>query len=358
VSAAGVAVITSGFPRRSETFALNELLALQRAGMLAGIFATKRGDGIAPHPGSERLLRSVRVLRTGTAAEQGLEVASRLRGTRVTGVHGYFAHEPAGVAAEAARLLGVPFGFSVHARDARKLAPAELGTRARSAACVISCNADAAGEVARAGAAARLVPHGVDLDRFAARAAHAHPELRLLAVGRLVEKKGFHVLLEAARRLRVPYRLRIVGEGPERSRLARAVRAAGLEARVELTGALTHARLPAEYGSADVVVLPSVADASGDRDGLPNVALEAMASARAVVASDVGALPTAVLDGETGLLVPPDDPAALARALGRLATSDVLRTRLGRRAREHVERHFELGACTRRLCAVLGTAYA
>jgi glycosyltransferase involved in cell wall biosynthesis len=358
VSATRVAVITSGFPRRSETFALHELLALDRAGMLAGIFATKPGDGTAPHPGSDRLLRSVRVLGAGSAPDQGDEVAGLLRDAHVTGVHGYFAHAPGAVAAEAARRLGIPFGFGVHARDARKIAPAELAARARAAACVITCNEDAAREVARAGAGSHLVRHGVDLDRFRARPTPAHPELRLLAVGRLVEKKGFHVLLDAVQRLAVPYRLRIVGDGPERGRLARDVRAAGLEARVELAGALTHARLPAEYAAADIVVVPSVADASGDRDGLPNVALEAMASARAVVASDVGALSTAVLDGETGLLVHPDEPAALAQALGRLAADDGLRNRFGRCAREHVEHRFELGACTRRLCEVLGTAYA
>jgi glycosyltransferase involved in cell wall biosynthesis len=343
-----LAVVTSGFPRRSETFALNELLALQRAGVLAGVFATKDGDAGPAQPGAERL--RVSVLAPGTAAEQGREVAARLRGAGVTAVHGYFAHAPAAVARAAAERLAVPFGFSVHARDARKVSPDALRGRARAAACVIACNADAAGEIERGGGGeARLVPHGVDLDRFPACPTRAARPLVLLAVGRLVEKKGFGVLVDAAARLDVPFRLRIVGDGPERARLDRP--------HVELAGAVTHARLPAEYAAADVVVVPSVEDASGDRDGLPNVVLEAMASARAVVASNVGAVATAVRDGETGLLVPPGDADALARAIRRLAGDTTLRARLGRDARAAVEREFELGRCTDRLRATLEAAY-
>jgi glycosyltransferase involved in cell wall biosynthesis len=342
-----LAVVTSGFPRTSETFALNELLALYRSGSVAAIFATKAGEAAPAQPGADEL--PVHVLAPGTPDEQGAEVAARLHGLAPTGVHGYFAHEPARVARAAARRLGVPFGFGVHARDARKIEPAELGAAAREAACVVACNADAAAEVERAGAHARLVPHGVDTTRFRPATPSAGP-LRLLGVGRLVEKKGFHVLVEALRLLDGSTRLRIVGDGPERARLE--------GDRVELAGALTHAQLPREYAAADVVVVPSIADSSGDRDGLPNVALEALASGRPVVASDVGALASAVRDGETGLLVPPGDARALARAIRTLAASPALRAELGRRGRALVEREFELGTCTRRLHALLETAYA
>jgi glycosyltransferase involved in cell wall biosynthesis len=350
-----IAVVTSGFPRTSETFALNELLALDRAGVLAGVYATKPGDGAPPQPGAERL--AVHVLPAGPAQLQAEALAARLAPARVDAVHGYFAHAPAEVAALAARRLGVRYGFSVHARDARKVASAELGARARHAACVLACNADAAAEVRRAGGRADVVPHGVDLSRFRPRAARRPGPLALLAVGRLVEKKGFHVLLEAAARLRAPFRLRIVGEGPERARLAEAVERRGLAASVELAGALTHAELPAEYAAADVVVAPSLADATGDRDGLPNVVLEAMASGLPVVGGDVGALATA-LDGETGLLVAPGDAAALAGALDVLAAQPELRARIGRAARDRVERDFDLRRCSARLLARLELAYA
>ena len=130
----------------------------------------------------------------------------------------------------------------------------------------------------------------------------------MLAVGRLVAKKGFDVLVEAAARVERPFRLRIVGEGPEREALERRISSAGLGGRIELCGPRTHAELPGEYASADLVVVPSVVDPTGDRDGLPNVVLEAMACARPVVASDVAAIATAVTPGETGLLVPASRP--------------------------------------------------
>jgi glycosyltransferase involved in cell wall biosynthesis len=182
--------------------------------------------------------------------------------------------------------------------------------------------------------------------------------LRLLAVGRLVEKKGFPVLLDAASRMLAPFHLRIVGSGPQREALERQIAAAGLQDRVELVGARTHEELPAEYAAAHVVVVPSVADASGDRDGLPNVVLEAMSCARPVVASDIGAVSSAVIDGRTGVLVPPGDAAALAGALEFLVDRPEVRHGLGRGARARVERDYELHTCTARFRRFLETVYA
>jgi glycosyltransferase involved in cell wall biosynthesis len=349
-----IAVVTSGFPRCSETFVLNELLALDAAGALAGLFATKPGDGSPPQPGAERL--AAKVLPPGSPYEQAVALVDELEGRGVAAVHGYFAHRPAEVAALAARSLGVRYGFSVHARDARKVVPAELRARAASAACVIACNADAAGEVERAGGAAEVEPHGVDLSRFRPRTSERGGPLALLAVGRLVEKKGFHVLVDSLARVGFPFRLRIVGDGPERGRLEATVGRHGLGGRVELVGALTHEELPEAYAAADVVVAPSLPDSSGDRDGLPNVVLEAMASGLPVVGGDVGALATA-LDAGGGLLVPPGDAAALADALELLAREPALRARIGRAARARVERDFDLARCTHRLLGRLGAAY-
>ena len=355
-----IVVVTSGFPRRSETFLLNELLALEARGALTAIFATKRGEDGPQHPGCARLLARVEVLRPGSPRAQGAHLVERLGRRAVTAVHGYFAHRPAAVAAHAARRLGVPFGFSAHARDVRKVAPALLAVRAREAACVVACNGDVAASLAGTGVPVglvRLVPHGVDTLRFRPRAG-PRGDLRLLAVGRLVEKKGFEVLLDAAARLTVPFHLRIVGEGPRRAALAARIAAAGLADRVTLAGPATHARLPREYAAAHTVVVPSIEDHRGDRDGLPNVVLEALASGRAVVASDVGAVRSAVRDGRTGLLVPPGDPRALAEALRALARQPDLRTRLAREGRALVERRFELERCAARLHRVLDRAYA
>ena len=128
--------------------------------------------------------------------------------------------------------------------------------------------------------------------------------------------------------------------------------------RVELVGPRTHDDLPAEYAAAHIVVVPSITDAKGDRDGLPNVVLEAMSSARPVVASDVGAVSSAVVDGRTGVLVPPGDAEALAGAREFLADQPDMRERLGREARARVEADFELNSCTARLRAFLESVNA
>ena len=203
-----------------------------------------------------------------------------------------------------------------------------------------------------------VVPHGVDLLRFRPRPVPAPEPLRILAVGRLVAKKGFDVLLEAVVRLAVPFQLRIVGDGAEHRRLAANITSAGLDAQVVLVNSMTHDTLPAEYAAAHVVAVPSVVDRTGDRDGLPNVVLEAMASGRPVVASAIGAIPSAVTAGENGLLVSPGDSAALADALDTLARSPELRAQLGQHARERVERDFDLSSCSRRLVRVLESVYA
>jgi glycosyltransferase involved in cell wall biosynthesis len=105
-------------------------------------------------------------------------------------------------------------------------------------------------------------------------------------------------------------------------------------------------------------VVPSIIDRSGDRDGLPNVVLEAMASGRAIIATDTGAIASAIEDGDTGVLVRAGDRVGLARALERLGMNPKLRAELGAAARAAAERRFEVGACTRRLASVLREAYA
>ena len=358
MKSAQIAVVVSGFPRLSETFAVNELLALAERDALAAIFATKPGDGTHPYLGSERLSRLLTVLPNDTADRQAAIVADTLRNRNVRAVHGYFAHQPAEVAWRAAERLRLPSGFSVHAKDARKVSSNELGIRAKRAACVVACNSDVAATLQKTGARAHLIPHGVDLERFLPSPLPASGPLQILAVGRLVEKKGFHFLIEAVSRLNFPFQLRIVGAGPEHERLAQMISAYNLSDQVTLCGARTHEQLPNEYARAHVVAVPSIVDQAGDRDGLPNVVLEAMASGRAVVASKAGAMEAAVRDNETGRLLPAGDPLSLALALTQLAEDLSLRERLAVTARVYVERHYEMKACSERFCDLLEEVYA
>jgi glycosyltransferase involved in cell wall biosynthesis len=354
-----IAVILSGFPRRSETFAVNELAALERAGHLVAIFATKPGDGAAPHADAARLAKRVVMLRPGSANEQANQVTTYLHGTQVAGIHGYFAHTPADVAARAAARLGVRYGFSAHARDVRKVHTADLERRARDAAIVVACNPDVAATLAQRGVGAVLIPHGVDTERFApTRTIAKTGALRLLSVGRLVPKKGFGVLLSAVATLELLFTLRIIGDGPDAVQLQRTIDEWRLGDRVTLCGSRAHDDLRREYSAADIVVVPSIEDRTGDRDGLPNVLLEAMACGRTVLATRMGAIASAVQHGRTGWLVNAGDPAELARAIRVLHSSLELRERLGREARGRAEQDFALRRCTDRLRQALEVAYA
>ncbi len=202
-----------------------------------------------------------------------------------------------------------------------------------------------------------LVPHGVDLGSFTPQRRVPDGRVELLAVGRLVAKKGFHVLIDAVRRLDFDWRLRVVGDGPLLLQLHDAARSNADAERIEFLGARTHAQLPALYHAADIVAVPSVIDAHGDRDGLPNVVLEAMACGLAVVGSDVAAIPTAIEHRVTGLLVDPGDANGLANAINELAKDADLRTALGHNARATAESRFGLQACTDRFLSILEAAY-
>jgi len=261
-------------------------------------------------------------------------VARRLREERYDLVHAHWLVPNAALVAGIVRAHRTPFVVSVHGSDvflAERLVLARvLARRAFAAAgAVTACSADLQRRALALGAhRPRIVPYGVDVDRFsplrADRTLRARWEIpagatMVLAVGRLVAKKGFTHLVEAAR------------EGDLRSELEEQARAAGK--RVHFVGALDRDTVARALAAADVVVVPSVVDAAGNVDGLPNTVLEALASGRAVVASRVAGIPEVVEDGVTGLLVAPGDAEALAGALRRLARDPAERERLGREAR-------------------------
>jgi glycosyltransferase involved in cell wall biosynthesis len=357
VSIPQVAVVLSGWPRASEVFAIHEVAALRAAGMLAGVFATKGETAGVLQPQARHIDTQVQMLPSGTPDQQGLALARALRGRQVSGVHGYFAHAPSHVARVAADWLDARFGFSVHALDARKVTPTQLRDRCRRADLVVCCNEDAAGTVTDAGGSPLLVRHGVDLGRFPPQDAPGDEPVRLLAVGRLVEKKGFGTLLEAMASISETVTLDLVGDGLLRADLEAAVARLGLTGRVSFHPRVTHAELPGYFARSHLVVVPSVVDTRGDRDGLPNVLLEAMASARPVVATSAGALRAGVIHRRTGLVVPPGDPAALASAIGELAADPDLRRTMGYAARARAEAEFALPDRTAQFCEALAVAY-
>ncbi len=147
-------------------------------------------------------------------------------------------------------------------------------------------------------------------------------------------------------------------KGRKKSVLTELIRAHDLESKVRLCGPKTHEDLPEAYSRAHVLVAPSIVDQTGDRDGLPNVVLEAMACGRPVIASDVSALGSAVIHEETGLLTQPENAESIAAAIELLATQHSMLEDLGMRARARVEREYDVRRCTERFHNLLRSAYA
>jgi glycosyltransferase involved in cell wall biosynthesis len=178
---------------------------------------------------------------------------------------------------------------------------------------------------------------------------------RLLFVGRLVERKGVHVLVEALALLRAEgreLRLDVVGEGPERERLGRLAAELGVERQVRFHGFVSPEALRERFSACDAFVLPAVIDAKGDTEGLGVVLIEALEHGKPVIASAAGGIPDIVRDGETGLLVPPGDPEALAGALRLLLERPDRAGELAERGRRAVEERFSWSAIIDRLEAL------
>lgn len=218
----------------------------------------------------------------------------------------------------------------------------------RTSDAVVAISSYTANEVKRiADVSVRVIPYTVGLPDVAgppgpARAARRDGAFRILFVGRLVERKGIADLVEAVRRLPAGLgaRLEIVGEGPERTRLEALIHEIALEDRVVLRGRVSAGELREAYTSADVLVLPSILDSRRDTEGLGVVLLEAMSYGVPVIGSRVGGIPDIIVDGETGLLVPPGDSAALTQALRRVAEDAALASRLGSAGQRHVRERF------------------
>lgn len=273
----------------------------------------------------------------------------------ITHVHAHFANVAASIAMMAARFAGISFSFMVHAYDLF-VDDLLMEEKLRSARFVATCSrfhVEYLREHYRRGREARIeiIHYGIDPSRFPAQKRDRAPRPVVLAVGRLVETKGFHTLIEACGLLnerRVPFTCVIVGGGNEEARLKRLAVERGLAAQVVFTGALQPAEILERYNRADCLVMPSCVR-NNDRDGMPNVLIEAMATGLPVVSTRVSGIPELVRDQETGLLVEPDNPKELADAMEKLLKDPEVSNRLGRAGRELVLADFDIHGSARRL---------
>lgn len=377
-------------PAVSETFVYREILGLRRRGLRVSVatlrpastaVGTAEADALAGEAievygsGSARLARDAvmewvvrpgRTLQTlstvakdalaesrGTAGRlkilwQGvaaLALAKRLRRLRITHIHAHFAHAPATLAMYAAGQLGIGFSFTGHANDlfVRRSLLTEKLQRARFVAAISHWHRAFYREFVPGLSDAQLpiVRCGVDVPE-GARPHRSGPPL-ILAVGRLVAKKGFDTLIESLKLLgrdKIDFRCRILGDGPERERLARMASDPEFAGRVTLCGEKSHREVLEALAEAELFVLPCQPAADGDADGIPVVLMEAMAAGVTVIAGDLPAIRELVLDGQTGLLVRPEHPVELAQALQSLLESPPRRAELAQAGRERVQEEF------------------
>ncbi len=393
-------VLVKIYPKLSETFILEEILGLERLGLSLRLYALAPPTDAIRHPAVADVRAPLVVVPAaepghaaafaaaharllagapwryaaafGVALRRGRPglrdfaragwLAQRLRADGVSHLHSHFIALPADIATLAGRLLGLPVSISAHAKDIYLSEPADLRRRMQAAAFTVTCteaNRQVLAAVAPKALLQRLY-HGVDHAVFhpLRRLPAATPPL-IVSVGRLRAKKGLDCLVDACALLRqrgVDFACEIVGYGEEEAALKSRIRQQGLGEQVRLVGKLAREQVIERYARAAVYVQPSRIAADGDRDGIPNVLLEAMAMGLPVVASRVSGIPELVADGLNGLLVEPDRPVALADAITRVLQQPRLSESLGCCARGTVTERFDNDRNLRQLCALLEQA--
>jgi glycosyltransferase involved in cell wall biosynthesis len=265
-------------------------------------------------------------------------------------IHVHFAWVQQIMAVVASNLIGVSNSVTLHAFDLFTQPPAIVRRQLEAATRLITISdfhreyiASLCPDIARDDVA--LVHLSLDMDQFHSGDGRGEKEIcQMLAVGRLVAKKGYEYLIEACALLfqrGLRFHCSIVGEGPRAESLESLVVEHGLESKVTFTGALAAADVRDLYQQSDIFALPCVVVGSGDRDGMPTVLIEAMASGVPVVSTPVTGIPELVTDGENGFLVPERDISALADALQTLIEDRELRLSMGLKARERVGKDFD-----------------
>jgi glycosyltransferase involved in cell wall biosynthesis len=279
-------------------------------------------------------------------------------------------HTPASATRYASLLTGIAWTCSAHAKDIWTSADRDLKNKLASARWTVTCTESGFAHLRRLagdGGKVHLSHHGLDLVRFGVfgeqhadgDGSDAGAPVLILSVGRAVDKKGFDILLKALAGLPADlhWRFEHIGGGELLGKLRAQAHELGIAGRISWKGAMTQDEVLGRYRKADIFALACRISGDGDRDGLPNVLVEASSQRLSCISTAISGVPELLTDGESGLLVPPEDPAALASALERAIRNPQLRRRLGAEAERKVRTRFDYHGSIRQLTALFEQAW-
>ena len=375
-----LAIVLKGYPRLSETFIAQEILTLQKAGIKTTIISLRHPTDTKRHPINKKITayllylpeyllhEPIRVIRSWIKVRskegykkalntwlkdfvrdpsvnrvrrwgQALVLSAELRPS-IKHLYAHFLHTPSSVTYYTAVITGLPWSVSAHAKDIWLTPHWEKKEKLLSCQWSVTCssygfkhlNSIVPGKT-------QLSYHGLDLaslpgpptTRLPNSGTEANDPIKLLSVGRAVPKKGFDILLDALSKLpdSLNWIWTHVGGGQELNKLKKIAQDLAIEKRIIWRGACDQSEVFDEYRKADIFILPSVIAKDGDRDGLPNVLMEAASQELCCIASDVAALSEFIIHEKTGLLVPPNNPDTLVQAIIKLSFDYNLRIEMG-----------------------------
>jgi colanic acid/amylovoran biosynthesis glycosyltransferase len=292
---------------------------------------------------------------------QAIYVGLRLQEAGISHVHAHFAGMAARTAFWIAKFFPITFSFTAHANDIFAPRKFEIGLdKLVEAARVVVTETDYAEKFLRERFPERAdrihrIYNGLTLAEFGRATFSSDPAL-IVAIGRLIAKKGFANLIHASALLvdrERSFRCEIFGDGPLENQLRAQIEELGLQERVQLLGAKPQPEIKERLANASVFVMPSMPEADGGMDNLPTVIMEAMATGLPVVSTRIGGIPEMVIDNQTGFLVQPEDAVALAGAIERVTNDRSLGRKLGQAGYERSQKLFSIEKNVRELCALL-----
>jgi colanic acid/amylovoran biosynthesis glycosyltransferase len=384
------------FPSFGQTFCYREVAELDRQGVAAPIFSIRNPKDEPPQDWDARIVERVHYLpeekelldavQRASKKErltpeiiaaldewarrtdflrlyQAVYVGLRLKEKGISHVHAHFAGMAARTGFWITKFFPITFSFTAHANDIFAPRKFEIGLdKLVGTARVVVTETDYSEKFLRERFPERAdrihrLYNGLNLAEFGRATFSSDPPL-IVAIGRLIAKKGFADLIRACALLVErgrSFRCEIFGEGPLENQLRAQIEELGLQERIQLPGPKPQHELRARLGAASVFVLPSVPEIDGGMDNLPTVIMEAMATGLPVVSTTIGGIPEMVVENETGFLVQPDDAVALAGAIEKVTNDRLLAQSLGQAGYERAQNLFSIEKNVREFCVLLDT---